>query len=251
MSEQRVLITAGADGIGKRTAEVFLAHGARVHVCDIDEARLHAFAAQHDHLSTSLTDVADPAAIDALFEEAVHHLGGLDVLVNNAGIAGPTANLEDIEPEVWHRCVDINLTAQYLCSRRAIPLLKQNQTGCIINLSSSIVYMGATMRSPYVAAKWAVIGLTKALAAELGPFNIRVNAIAPGAVEGARMERVLAASAEQTGVSVEELRRQDEQAVAMGTFVEAEDIAQMAYFLCSDKARYVSGQLIGVDGFTL
>jgi NAD(P)-dependent dehydrogenase (short-subunit alcohol dehydrogenase family) len=250
-SPQRVVVTAAADGIGRRIAEVFLEAGARVLACDVDASGLESLRRAWPAVAVSTTDVADESAVAVLFELANASLGGLDVLVNTAGIAGPVQTVEAIRTSDWRRCLDVNLTAAFLCSRLAIPLLKRNQGGAIVNFTSTVVVRPCTRRSPYVTAKWAVIGLTKALAAELGPHGIRVNAIAPGAVEGARMERVIRLEAEQAGVPAEEIRRRVEAEHAMGSFVTADDVAQVVHFLCSDRARRVSGQVIGVDGFTL
>ncbi|MCZ4282180.1 SDR family oxidoreductase [Kiloniella laminariae] len=246
---RRVLVTAGAAGIGKAAAEVFLREGARVHICDIDQAALNAFEGG-TRLSKSLLDVTDEAAVSALFEKEIAELGGLDVLVNNAGIAGPAGALETLDYREWQRCVSVNIDSQFLFSRAAIPLMKQQESGAIINLSSTAGLFGFPMRSPYAAAKWAVIGLTKTMAMELGPFGIRVNAIAPGSVAGPRMDRVIDATAKAQGVLPEEVRRNFESQVSLRTFVTASDIANMISFACSEAGARISGQVLAVDGHT-
>ena len=183
-SGQRVLVTAGAAGIGRAIVEALLAAGARVHLCDVDESALAEIAAAHPALSTSRADVADEADVDRLFADLGRSLGGLDVLVNNAGIAGPTAPIEEIDPADWRRCLEVDLTGQFLCARRAVPLLKAAGGGAIVNMSSAAGRLGYAFRTPYAAAKWGVIGLTQSLAKELGPHNISVNAILPGIVQG-------------------------------------------------------------------
>ena len=248
---QRVLITAGASGIGRATALAFAARGDRVHVCDVDREALAAFAAAHPEIGTTLCDVAEEAQVAALFAEALARLGGLDVLVNNAGIAGPTAPVEAVDYADWRRCLLVNLDGAFLCARAAAPVLKAQRSGAIVNLSSTAGLYGFRNRTPYCAAKWGVIGLTKTLATELGPFGVRVNAICPGSVEGERMDRVVAAAAAATGATPEAVRAEFVASTAMGCFVRAEDIAATILFLCSPAGERISGQAIPVDGHTI
>jgi NAD(P)-dependent dehydrogenase (short-subunit alcohol dehydrogenase family) len=250
LKDKRVIITAAATGIGRVAAECFLAAGARVHVCDVDEAGLKGFKTAQAALGTTVADVSDPAQVDRLFDEALGHLGGLDVMVNNAGIAGPTGNVEDLKPEDWRRTLAVNLDSAYLCCRRAVPVLKKNRSGLIVNLSSAAGIFGFARRTPYASAKWAIVGLTKSLALELGPFGIRVNAICPGAVEGDRIERVIAAEAKASGRPAEQVRKDIVRYSAMKTFVGPQDIASMILFLASDAGARVSGQALSVDGYT-
>ena len=178
--EQRVLITAGAGGIGKCLARTFGREGSRVHICDMNENALEQMlAANRGAITGTIADVSDPEAVDRLFDDVRSELGGLDVLINNAGVAGPIGPVEDISPEAWRRTIAVNLDGQFLCARSAVPLLKSAGGGCIINMSSTAGLGGCPNRAPYVASKWAVIGLTKTLAMELGIFGIRVNAICP------------------------------------------------------------------------
>jgi NAD(P)-dependent dehydrogenase (short-subunit alcohol dehydrogenase family) len=245
---QRVVITAAAAGIGRATLETFVAAGARVCVCDADAERLEQLRASLPTVGAMVADVSDPAAVDALFDMTLAKLGGLDILINNAGIAGPTARIEDIEPEVWARTVEVNLTGQYLCARRAVPQIRAAGGGSIVNLSSAAGRFGFPLRTPYAASKWAVIGLSKSLAIELGRDQIRVNAICPGAVEGDRIERVIAAKAQALGITFEVMRAELVEKASMKRMVGAQDIANMILYLCSDAGRLVSGQVIGVDG---
>ena len=248
---QRVLITAGASGIGRATALAFAARGDRVHVCDVDREALAAFAAAHPEIGTTLCDVAEEAQVAALFAEALVRLGGLDVLVNNAGIAGPTAPVEEVDYADWRRCLLVNLDGAFLCARAFAPVLKAQRSGAIVNLSSTAGLYGFRNRTPYCAAKWGVIGLTKTLASELGPFGVRVNAICPGSVEGERMDRVVAAAAAASGSTPEAVRAEFVSATAMSCFVRAEDIAAAILFLCSPGGERISGQAIPVDGHTI
>lgn len=243
----RVLITAGASGIGHAMASAFEADGAQVWVTDIDARSL---AACPKSWRRSEVDSADEAGVAALFGEIEEAWGGLDTLCANAGIAGPTAAVEDIDLEDWRRCVSVNLEGAFLASKHAAPMLKRQRAGAIIITSSVAGIMANPFRAPYVAAKWAVIGLMKTLAMELGPYNVRANAICPGPVNGDRMDRVLAKEAASKGTTAEILRAGYASGTSMGTFVEASDIADMAVFLASPRARLVSGQVIAVDGNT-
>ena len=195
----RVLVTAGAAGIGRVIARTFSEHGARVHICDVDEKALAATKKQLPAVTQSVADVSKLADVERLFADVKKILGGLDVLVNNAGIAGPTGKVEDIRPEDWDRCIAIDLNGMFYVTRKAMPLIKAAGGGSIINLSSIAGRFGFPMRTPYSAAKWAVVGFTQSLAAEAGPDKVRVNCIQPGIVEGERIDRVIAAKAQEPG----------------------------------------------------
>ncbi|ABG33599.1 SDR family NAD(P)-dependent oxidoreductase [Roseobacter denitrificans] len=245
---QHVLITAGASGIGFAIAQELHAQGARVAICDVDRAALA-------HAADSLTgclachgDVTDAGAMDAVFGDLMQRFGQLDVLVNNAGIAGPTAQIEDISEEEWRACLDVCLTGQYMATRRAVPLLKAAGGGAIVNMSSAAGKHGYAYRTPYSAAKFGVIGLTQSLAKELGPHNIRVNAILPGFVEGPRMDGVIARKAEVAGLSVDAMRDEYLAAVSLRRMVSAQDVARTVCFLVSDAGANLSGQSLAVDG---
>jgi NAD(P)-dependent dehydrogenase (short-subunit alcohol dehydrogenase family) len=245
---RRVLVTAGAAGIGRTIAETFARAGAHVFVCDVDTKALAAFADAHPEIGTLVCDVAKPADVDVMFGAVAAHLGGLDVLVNNAGIAGPTAAVEDISVEDWDRTIAVDLNGMFYCTRRAVPLLKAAGGGSIINLSSIAGRLGYALRTPYSSAKWAVVGFTKSLAIELGPSKIRVNAIQPGIVEGERIDRVIAAKAEARGVSAEAFRDTLLSAVSLRKMVSAQEIADMALFLATSAGASISGQAISVCG---
>jgi NAD(P)-dependent dehydrogenase (short-subunit alcohol dehydrogenase family) len=244
------LVTAGANGIGRAIAQRFLRQELRVHVCDIDAAAIDDFLRANPAASASEADVSRVEQVDALFEDIRRRYGRLDVLVNNAGISGPTARVEDVSPEDWDRTVAVDLSGQFYVTRLAVPMLKQAGAGSIINISSSAAFFGFPMRSPYTACKWAMIGFTKTLAMELGAFKIRVNAICPGSVRGTRIDTVIARDAATRGKSVEEIRALWTRQASLRTFVDADDIAAMAWFLASNEGRYVSGQALGVDGHT-
>jgi NAD(P)-dependent dehydrogenase (short-subunit alcohol dehydrogenase family) len=246
----RVIITAAATGIGRVIAETLVHNGAHVHICDISTERLAACQEALPAITTTLADVSNPSQVDRLFYEAVAHLGGLDVLINNAGIAGPTAAVESITPEEWNQTMAVNINGQFYCTRRAVPLLREAGGGLIVNLSSAAGLFGFPNRTPYAAAKWAVIGFTKSLAMELGQYNIRANAICPGIVEGERQDRVIAAKAQAEGRTVEEVRSQIVRQNSMRTFVTQQDIANMVLYLCSPAGSKISGQALSIDGHT-
>ena len=242
----RVLVTAGADGIGRAIAETFLDHGAHVHICDIAQAALDDIKRARPAIGATLADVANRADVGRLFDETKKSLGGLDVLVNNAGIAGPTAKIEDIEPDEWERTIAVNLNGMFYCARLAMPLIKAAGGGSIINLSSVAGRLGFALRSPYSASKWAVVGLTKSLAIEAGPDGVRVNAIQPGVVEGERIDCVIEAKAKAVGISFEEQKKIALERVSMHRMVSPYDIANMALYLASDIGRNITGQAISV-----
>ncbi len=243
LSGLRVAITAGAGGIGRVMADSFAACGAAVFVSDVDEAGLAACG--HAGMRADAGRVAE---LEAFMDGALAHLGGLDVLVNNAGIAGPTARVEDVTPEALDATLQVDIASMFHCAGRAVPALRQAGGGSIVNLSSAAGKFGFPLRSPYSAAKWGVVGFTRTLAMELGPDGIRVNAILPGLVEGPRIRSVLRNKAQAAGISDNE---QTERAVAqvnLRCFVSQQDIANMALYLCSPFGATISGQAISVDG---
>ena len=246
----RVLVTAGAAGIGLGIARAFAREGARVHVCDVDREALDALKDSDPKLGRSVCDVADRAAVARLFDVATAELAGLDVLVNNAGIAGPTGRVEEIHPEDWDRCLAVCLTGQFNCARLAVPHLRQSRNASIVNLSSVAGKYGFNLRAPYAAAKWGVIGFTKSLAIELGDAGIRVNAVLPGIVAGDRQRRVLEAKAQQLGLSFSEMEARAFSFTSIKEYVTADQLADQVVFLASPRGRTISGQAISVDGDT-
>ena len=244
----RIIITAGAGGIGKVTAETFLNNGAKVFISDVDDAALAAMAKAYPALGVIRADVADVAQVDRMFDSALKFLGGLDVMINNAGIAGPTAKVEDVTPDDWDRCIAVNLNGTFYCTRRAVPALKAAGGGSIVNLSSSAGRLGFPMRTPYASAKFALVGLTESLAIELGPDNIRVNCIQPGIVEGDRINRVIDAKAKALNLSFYEYQQRMLSRVSLRRMVSPQDIANTILFLCSDLGKNISGQSVPVCG---
>jgi NAD(P)-dependent dehydrogenase (short-subunit alcohol dehydrogenase family) len=238
----RVAISAGANGIGKVIADSFSACGAAVFVSDIDEMALESCG--HAGMRA---DAGIPLDCGAFVDAAVRHLGGLDVLVNNAGIAGPTALVEHVTPEELDATLRIDLAAMFHCSRRAIPALRANGGGAIVNLSSAAGRFGFALRAPYSAAKWGVIGFTKSLSIELGPDGIRVNAILPGPVDGPRIRAVIKAKAAAAKISENEMTERTVATTSLKCFVTQQDIANMALYLASPFGATISGQAISVD----
>lgn len=248
LTGRRVLVTAGAGGIGRAIAMAFANAGAKVFACDIDEAALRQLQAEVPGVVTSACDVGDRSSVVRMMAEVAAALGGLDVLVNNAGIAGPSASVADLDPDAWETVLRVNLTGTFMVTQQAIPHLKRSGAGTILVMSSLAGRFGYPNRSPYATTKWGLIGFTKTLSRELGEFGIRVNAILPGAVEGPRIQQVLQGRASASGRSVGE-----EEAAALANqsikrFVDPADIAALAVFLSSDAGRSISGQMIPIDG---
>ena len=244
----RVVITAGASGIGAAIARRFVGLGARVWVCDIDEVALTGIG--REGVRSHVADVARTEQVDAFMELALTEMGGIDVLVNNAGIAGPGGVAHGVDPVAVTETFDVNVTSMFRTLRIAVPAMIEQGSGLIVNLSSTAGQFGFPYRAPYAASKWAVIGLTKTLAMELGEHGIRVNAICPGSVSGPRMDRVVELEAEASGRDPAEIRDGFTEQVSMRTFVDASDIADTIAYLASPLASRVSGQVIAVDGHT-
>ncbi|MET4058761.1 NAD(P)-dependent dehydrogenase (short-subunit alcohol dehydrogenase family) [Arthrobacter sp. UYP6] len=245
---RKVLVTAGAAGIGLAIATRFQELGAAVFVTDINPSAVD--AARAAGFAAAVSDVSDEAQVRILMENVAAELGGLDVLVNNAGIAGPTGPIETLDAGAWKTTFDVNVHGQFYCIKHALPLLREAKDAAIVNLSSAAGRLGMAGRSPYSASKWAVVGLTKTLAIELGEDGIRVNAICPGAVNGPRIDAVIEAKAAMLEKPVEEVSDLYHRQSSLNRLVEAADIANMAVFLAGNLARSVNGQAMAVDGNT-
>jgi len=241
LNGRRALVTAGASGIGRVIAAQLTGAGARCMVCDVDAAALDEYGSAFGASLAVRADVADEAQVDALFDEVKRQLGGLDILINNAGISGPTLPAEELSLDNWHRTLAVNLDGHFLRSRAA-------GGGSIVNMSSIGGRLGYPKRAAYAAAKWGIVGFTKTLSIELGPDGIRVNAVQPGMVEGPRVERVMREKAEALDIAYEDLHARALQRISLRRGVTAEDIAALVVFLVGDGGRNISGQAIPVDG---
>lgn len=248
MTAQRIAITAAAGGIGRSITEAFHARGARIHACDINEEGLRGLAADCPGLSYTVTDMSDAAAVRRFVADAAERLGGVDVLVNNAGISGPTARVEELELDAWRAVLDVNLTGTFTATQAAIPHLKKSAAGVIVSLSSLGGRFAYPNRSPYAVTKRGIIALTETLAAELGRDGIRVNAIAPGALDGDRIRAVLAGRAEAEGRSLADVTADAMSIQSLQRFVDPADIAELVVFLASDAGKSITGQTIAIDG---
>ncbi len=250
LKNARIFVTAGASGIGRQIVESFIEEGAIVASCDIDEEALADLQAAHPTMDIYKCDVSDSQAIQSVITQACDKMGGLDCLVNNAGIAGPTAKIEDIDDAAWQNCINICLTSQFYCVKAALGYLRQSANPSIINLSSAAGKFGFAMRTPYAAAKWGVIGLTKSLSIELGPDNIRVNAILPGLVAGDRQRRVMQAKSQQLRVSFDEIEKSAFSYSSIKDYVTAKHLADQILLLASHRGKLISGQALSIDGDT-
>ncbi|MDH3671342.1 MAG: SDR family oxidoreductase [Gammaproteobacteria bacterium] len=245
---RRVVITAGASGIGREVALRFALVGADVTICDVNDHHIARLAESAPSIRAVKCDVTDAAAVEDLVAYAAQAMGGLDTVIANAGTAGPTAFAEDVSPEDWEATIAVNLSGQFYLIRSSIPFLKKEGNGSIVTISSAAGRLGFPMRAPYAAAKWGVIGLTQTLAMELGEFGIRVNTILPGSVEGDRMQSVLKERAVHSGISYEMAREQEIENVSMKRLIEPNEIADLIFFITSEKGRSISGQSIGICG---
>jgi NAD(P)-dependent dehydrogenase (short-subunit alcohol dehydrogenase family) len=243
-----VIVTAAGQGIGRAIAQAFLARGAHTHACDVDEERLRGALESNPGLRGTRVDVAIPADVERLFAEALGWMGRLDVLVNNAGIAGPRAALEDIDYDDWDRTIAVNLSGMFYCIKQAASVMKRQLSGCIINVSTASVRTAIPLRAPYVASKAGVMGLTQTVARELGPFNVRCNAILPGLMDNPRGRGIIQALAAEQGIAPSEMEQEFLRYISMRTWIDPAEVGEMAVFLASDAARHVTNQYIAVDG---
>jgi NAD(P)-dependent dehydrogenase (short-subunit alcohol dehydrogenase family) len=245
-----VLISGAASGIGRRIAERFLEKGDTVHICDASQESVDDFLAANPKATASVADVGNREDVDRVFADLSRAHSHLDVLINNAGVSGPVGPVEEIDEDGWDQCLQTNLSGTFYMTKRAIPLLRESGRASIINIASTAALMGCPSRSPYVASKWAQIGLTKTWAMELGPEGIRVNAVCPTSVEGPRIEGVIERDAAQRGLTTDEVRSAYLRQTSMRTFVTADEVADTVLFLSSEQASRISGQSIAVDGHT-
>ena len=254
LKNKQVVISAGASGIGWATAKVFLSKGANVYLCDINIKNIHKVKKHplnNKRLFIYECDASDEYDVESFFDKIRKKTKKIDALINNVGVAGPTGTIEKLNSEDWERTLKVNVISHFYFTKLAIPMLKKNRGGSIINVSSGAGIMGFPLRSPYAASKWAVVGLTKTLAMELGKFKIRVNAICPGTIKGNRMVRVIKDKANFLKTSKKKIEKEFISMASMNCWVYEEDIGKMCSFLISDEAERISGQVIGIDGNAL
>ena len=243
-----VMVTGAGRSIGRAIAERFHAAGAKVHICCLTSESLEDVLGANPGMSGSIADVGSADAVTGWFDEGLAALGRLDVLVNNAGISGPRAPVEEIEEDEWYRVIDVNLHGMFHCIKRAVPVMKAQGSGAIVNISTASTRVGMPLRTSYITSKCAVDGMTKNLARELGPFGIRCNAILPGIIDNPRGRRLITRLAAERGQTVEEAHERYVGFISTRSLIACEEVADAAFFLAQDTARNITGQLIGVCG---
>ena len=252
LKNKKFIISAAGDGIGFAISKLIVENGGKVYLTDIDQKKINKINRNKkfkDKIFANQLDANNHNHVKQYFK-SLSNLKKIDGLINNVGIAGPTKFIEKITKEEWQNTIETNLNSHFFFTKFAIPLLKKNKSGSIINLSSTAGLFGFPQRTPYAASKWAIIGLTKSLAMELGKFKIRVNAICPGSVEGDRMKRVISAKAKLLKMNSNKIQKEFESMTSIKSFVSKEDIASMVVYLLSDSSINISGQAIAVDGHT-
>tara|TARA_B100000945_G_scaffold94832_1_gene74088 strand:+ start:161 stop:946 length:786 start_codon:yes stop_codon:yes gene_type:complete len=254
LKNKKIIISAGASGIGWSTAKLLLSRGATVYICDIDKKFINKtkkHPLNNKKLFSYECDASNENQVSIFFKQISKKTKKIDALINNVGIAGPTGTIEKLKSKDWEQTLKINVISHFYFSRLAIPMLKKNKSGTIINFSSSAGIFGFPLRSPYAASKWAVVGITKTMSMELGKFNIRVNAICPGTIKGDRMRRVIRDKAKFLKVSKKSVEKEFVSMTSLNNWIYEEDIGKMSCFLISDDAARISGQIIAVDGNTI
>ena len=247
-TQQRVIVTAGGSGIGRAIVDQFVASGALVHTCDVQPDLLEEVIASSEAVSGTLADVGKPDDVEALIAEAVAQMGGVDVLVNNAGIGGPRAALEDVSYEDWDRTIQVNLNGMFYCIKNVAPHMKAQNSGCIVNISTASAKVALPMRSPYVASKVGVLGLSHTVAREYGPFGIRCNTILPGLIDNERGRNIVATQAKERGITHEEREAEFLEFISLKCWIDPAEVGDLAVFLASDAGRHITAQEIGMDG---
>ena len=254
LQNKKIIISAGASGIGWATAKVCLSRGAIVYLCDIDTKslkKIQKHPLNNKRLFSYECDASDEDEVSNFFNKINKKTKKIDALINNVGIAGPTGTIEKLSSDDWERTLKINVISHFYFTKLAIPMLKNNKGGSIINISSTAGIMGFALRSPYAASKWAIIGVTKTLAIELGKFKIRVNAICPGTIKGDRMNRVIKDKAKFLKVSKKIIEKDFLSMASINSWISQEDIGNMCSFLISKDSEKISGQVFPVDGNTI
>ena len=253
LKNKKIIISAGASGIGLAITKVCLSRGAYVYLCDIDSKslkKLNKHPLKNKRLFAYLCDASNEYQVSDFFEKVKMKTKKVDALINNVGIAGPTGSLEKLKSKDWENTLHVDVNSHFYFTKNAIPLIKKSKNGSIVNISSTAGILGFPLRSPYAASKWAIVGITKTLAMELGKFNIRVNAVCPGTIKGDRMKRVIKDKAKFTKVLTKTIEKDFVSMSSMKQWILEEDVGKMCSFLISDDSSKVSGQVISVDGHT-
>ena len=251
LKNKKIIISAGASGIGWAITKVCVAKGALIYLCDVDPKAINKVK-KHPSYNKRIfvleTDASNETEVIDFFHKIKKKFRNLDALINNVGIAGPTGTIEKLDSNEWENTLQVNVNSHFYFTKHAIPLLKKSKSSSIINISSGAGIMGFPLRSAYAASKWAVVGMTKTLAMELGKYKIRVNAICPGTIKGDRMKRVIRDKAKFLKVSQKKIEKEFVSMASMNCWINEEDIGNMCAFLISNEANKVSGQIIAVDG---
>ena len=247
-SQQRVIVTAGGSGIGRAIVDQFVDSGARVHICDVQPDLISKITGKNTMVTGTLADVGNPPDVEKLVSEAIAEMGGVDVLVNNAGIGGPRGAIEDISYEDWDRTINVNLNGMFYCIKNVAPYMKTQDSGCIINISTASAKVALPMRSPYVASKVGVLGLTHTVAREYGPFGIRCNSILPGLINNERGRGIVANQAKERSITTEEREAEFLEFISLKCWIDPSEVGDLAVFLASHAGRHITGQDIGMDG---
>ncbi len=253
LKNKKIIISAGASGIGWATAKICLSRGALVYMCDLNIKLLNKIkkhSLNNKRLFSYKCDASNENEVSNFFKQIKKKTNKIDALINNVGVAGPTGSLEKLNSKDWENTLHTDINSHFYFTKRAIPLIKKSKNGSIINISSTAGILGFPLRSPYAASKWAIIGITKTLAMELGKFNIRVNAVCPGTIKGERMKRVIRDKAKFTKISKKTIEKDFISMTSMKQWILEDDIGKMCSFLISDDSSKVSGQVISVDGHT-
>ena len=254
LKNKKIIISAGASGIGWATTKICVSKDALVYLCDVNPKAINKVKKHplyNKRIFVSEADASDETEVIDFFHKIKKKFRNLDALINNVGVAGPTSTIEKLDSTEWENTLHVNVNSHFYFTKQAIPLLKKSKTSSIINISSGAGIMGFPLRSPYAASKWAVVGMSKTLAMELGKYKIRVNAICPGNIKGDRMKRVIRDKAKFTKISSKKIENEFISMASMNCWIYEDDIGKMCAFLISDEAERISGQIIGVDGNAL
>jgi NAD(P)-dependent dehydrogenase (short-subunit alcohol dehydrogenase family) len=251
LENQTAIVTGAGRGIGKEIVLALARQGANVVLAARDEKALSNVAEEvrnlGRHALVVVTDVSNETQVNAMVSAAIREFGRLNILVNNAGVVGPTAPVTNVTREQWDEVLAINLTGAFLCARAVIPHMLERRSGSIINIASIAGKLAYALRSPYAVSKWGMLGLSRTLAQELGEYNIRVNAICPGPTAGDRMRAVIATRAKELGRSEAEVEKEYLQGTALKNWVDPTNVAAAVVFLASTEGSSITGEALEIS----